>query len=106
MRGVHHEPEPIFYATRGFENLHLLTRNSEIKTWNTTTGKLKSCHRLEEGKYDGYQRMNVFRNRTILCKQNNETMDFEYKCVEIVSKRKIVEYAKVVSTDHMNFYVN
>ena len=26
--------------------------------------------------------------------------------MEIVSKRKIVEYAKIVSHDHMNFYVN
>ena len=33
-------------------------------------------------------------------------MDFEYVCVEIVSKKKIVEYARVVSHDHMNFYVN
>ena len=71
MRGIHHEPEPIFYATRGYESLHMLSRNSEIKTWNTTTGKLKSCVRLEENKYEGYQRMNVFRNRTILYKQNH-----------------------------------
>ena len=50
--------------------------------------------------------MNTFRNRTMLCRQNLETMDFEYSCTEIVSKKKIIEYAKVVCADHMNFYVN
>ena len=33
-------------------------------------------------------------------------MNFEYKCVEIVSKKKVIEYAKVIMPDHMNFYVN
>lgn len=50
--------------------------------------------------------MNTFRNRTILCRQNKKTLQFEYKCVEIVSKKKIIEYAKVVIPDHVNFYVN
>ena len=42
LRGIHLLPNPIFYQTRGYENLHLLTHDSVLKTWNTTTGKLKS----------------------------------------------------------------
>ena len=34
----------------------MLTRNSEIKTWSTVTGKLKNCHKLDENKFMGYQR--------------------------------------------------
>ena len=44
LRGVAHEPNPIFYQTRGKESLHMLTRDCQLKTWNTTTGKLVSCH--------------------------------------------------------------
>ena len=39
-------------------------------------------------------------------RQNEQTMNFEYVCVEIVSKRKIIEYAKIVSSEQMNFYLN
>ena len=106
LRGAHHEPEPIFHQTRGFENLHMLTSNSEIKTWNTTTGKLVSCVRLEQNRFDGYKKMSVFRNRTILCRQNCDTMKYEYLCVEIVSQKKIVEHAKLVTDEHVNIFVN
>ena len=68
MRGVHHLIEPIFYQTRGYENLHVLTRESEIKTWNANTGKLRSCVKLREGKYDGFKKINYYRNRTIVCR--------------------------------------
>ena len=44
LRGVAHEPNPIFYQTRGKESLHMLTRDCQLKTWNTTTGKLVSCY--------------------------------------------------------------
>ena len=33
-------------------------------------------------------------------------MDYEYSCVEIISKKKMVEYAKVRCHDFMNFYMN
>ena len=44
----------------------MLTREGEIKTWDTNTGKLKSCVPLDKAEYYGYQRLNAFRNRTIL----------------------------------------
>ena len=106
MRGAHHIPEPIFHQTRGFENLHILTGNSEIKTWNTNTGKLKSCVKLQEDLYDGYKKLNYFRNRTIVCRQNALTASYEYLCLEIVSKRKVQQYAKIVTPEHMNLFVN
>ena len=84
----------------------MLTRDSEIKTWNTNTGKLKSCVRLDEGRFTDYKKLNHFRNRTVLCRQNQYTQDFEYVCVEIVSKKKVVEHARVISQEHMNIFVN
>ena len=33
-------------------------------------------------------------------------MDYEYSCVEIISKKKMIEYAKVRCHDFMNFYMN
>ena len=33
-------------------------------------------------------------------------MELEYRCVEIVSKKKIVEYARIRSHSHINFFLN
>ena len=49
----------------------------------------------------------MFRNRVIICKQDmSSNGEFIYLCVEIVSKKKIKQYAKIVSADKINFYVN
>ena len=48
----------------------------------------------------------MFRNRTLLCKQDQPTGQYIYLCVEIVSKRKLKQHAKLISEDKMNFYVN
>ena len=106
LRGVHHEKDPILYQTRGLNNLHVLTKDGEIKTWDTTTGKLKYYTPLDSEQFAGFKRMNFFRNRTLLCRQNQETLNYEYICVEIVSNKCVHQYAKVESSEHMNFYVN
>jgi hypothetical protein len=48
LRGVHHEPNPLFYAVKGQEDFHLLTQEAEIKTWSTVTGKLIQYTQLED----------------------------------------------------------
>lgn len=49
----------------------------------------------------------MFRNRVILCKQDmSNNGEFIYLCVEIVSKKKVKQYARIVSDDKLDFYVN
>lgn len=84
----------------------MLTANSEIKTWNTSTGKLISCERLAENRFKGFKKMNFFRNRTIIYRQIPGTAKYEYLCVEIISGKKIAEYAKLVCNDHKIIYMS
>lgn len=44
----------------------MLTREGEIKTWDTNTGKLIGSVQLDKAHYYGFQRLNSFRNRTLL----------------------------------------
>ena len=50
--------------------------------------------------------MNFFRNRTIIYRQNKETMKYEYLCVEIISDKKIAEYARLVYHEHKSIFIN
>ena len=71
LKGVHHVPDPIFYQARGKEDLHILTKCGKLKTWNTVTGKQKySVDLTDQQDFHGYQGMNLFRNRTIIYKQD------------------------------------
>lgn len=40
LRGAHHTENAVFFQSRGQQDLHVLTEDSQIKTWDTQTGKL------------------------------------------------------------------
>ena len=42
----------------------------------------------------------------MLCRQNQDTMRYEYLCVEIISNKKVMEYARLVCDVYMNIFVN
>jgi len=106
LRGVHHQPAPVFHQLRGNEDLHLLSQQCEIKTWNMTTGKLKSCYELDKDKYTGFKSMNVFRGRTLLYKQSEVSGMYTYLLVELMSKNTLKEHARVCSHGYHNLYIN
>ena len=42
--GAHHEPSPIMFQLGGSEDLHLISKGSQLKTWSMATGKLRTVH--------------------------------------------------------------
>ena len=106
LRGIHHEPKPICYQAKGQEDLHLLTEDSELKTWSTNTGKLVKCEQLPIHQFKGFKKLNQFRGRFIIYKQDMKTMKFIYKCIEIVSSKEVIDHKTIVTDYLSNMFVS